>query len=178
MRKMAGPRGHIRRDGRPASIAADMADARGIAGRSGRNTDRSLSQPAPSDSSSPALDENSRPPSGKLLVIGFVGGLFSGALGVGGGIVMVPLLVGFLAVAQRHAHAVSLGAIVPISLVGLLPYGLAGSVHVAAGLALGAGGIVGARGGARLLVVTPERALKLSFGLLMCAAAGLLVLRA
>ncbi len=118
-----------------------------------------------------------RPPIGKLLGIGLIGGLFSGAMGVGGGIVMVPLLVGFFAVAQRHAHAVSLGAIVPISLIGLVPYGLAGSIHVGAGLALGAGGIVGARGGARLLVLTSERALKLSFGVLMCAAGCLLVVR-
>ena len=154
------PSGHMGRRGRPTSIAGEMAKVRRRVDPSRRST--AYAQPA----------------TVKLLLIGFVGGGFSGALGVGGGIVMVPLLVGFLAVAQRHAHAVSLGAIVPISLVGLLVYGLAGSIDLSAGVALGAGGVVGARGGARLLVASPERALKLSFGLLMCASAGLLVLRA
>lgn len=152
--------GHMSRRGRPTSIAGEMAKVRRTVDLSRRST------------------ACSRPATVKLLLIGFVGGAFSGALGVGGGIVMVPLLVGFLAVAQRHAHAVSLGAIVPISLVGLLVYGLAGSIDLAAGVALGAGGVVGARGGARLLIMSPERALKLSFGFLMCASAGLLVLRA
>src|SRR3954470_9576353 len=47
----------------------------------------------------------------KLLAIGLGGGLLSGLLGVGGGIVMVPLLVLWAAYSQRDAHAISLGAI-------------------------------------------------------------------
>ena len=51
----------------------------------------------------------------RLGVIGICGGLLSGLLGVGGGVIMVPLLVFWGRYAQRDAHAASLGAIIPIS---------------------------------------------------------------
>ena len=41
----------------------------------------------------------------RLFAIGIGGGLLSGLLGVGGGIVMVPLLVLWAGYAQREAHA-------------------------------------------------------------------------
>src|SRR5215467_6876606 len=65
----------------------------------------------------------------KLLVIGLGGGLLSGLLGVGGGVVMVPLLVLWAGYAQREAHAMSLGAIIPISMAGIATYGVAGEVR-------------------------------------------------
>src|SRR2546425_6309607 len=80
----------------------------------------------------------------KLVAIGLGGGLLSGLLGVGGGIVMVPLLVLWAAYSQRDAHAISLGAIIPISIAGIATYGVAGggrggtAVAPAAGAGLGA----------------------------------------
>ena len=65
----------------------------------------------------------------RLLAIGIGGGLLSGLLGVGGGIIMVPLLVLWAGYAQREAHAMSLGAIIPISIAGIATYGIAGEVH-------------------------------------------------
>src|SRR3954468_10226569 len=65
----------------------------------------------------------------KLVAIGLGGGLLSGLLGVGGGIVMVPLLVLWAAYSQRDAHAISLGAIIPISIAGIATYGVAGEVR-------------------------------------------------
>ncbi|MFW8746156.1 TSUP family transporter, partial [Mesorhizobium japonicum] len=50
-----------------------------------------------------------------LLVIGVLGGILSGLFGVGGGIIMVPLLTMFAGMDQRHASATSLIAIVPTS---------------------------------------------------------------
>ena len=41
----------------------------------------------------------------ELVAIGVLGGLLSGLLGVGGGIVMVPLLVFWARYGQRDAHA-------------------------------------------------------------------------
>src|SRR3954467_14004346 len=100
----------------------------------------------------------------RLLVIGVVAGLLSGLLGVGGGIVMVPLLVLWAGYGQREAHATSLGAIVPISLAGVLTYGIAGPVRVPAAAALAVGSVAGARVGAGLLARLNERALKSLFG--------------
>jgi uncharacterized membrane protein YfcA len=102
---------------------------------------------------------------------GLLGGLLSGLLGIGGGTVMVPLLVLWTGRSQRDAHAISLGAIIPISLAAVVVYGGAGQVDVPYAAALCAGSIVGARAGAKLLARAPERALKAAFGSFMLIAA-------
>jgi uncharacterized protein len=107
----------------------------------------------------------------KLLVIGVVGGLLSGLLGVGGGIIMVPLLVYWAAYGQRDAHAMSLGAIIPISIAGIATYGVAGQVHWVDALGLAAGSILGARIGAGALTRIDERLLKIVFGLFLVGVA-------
>ena len=114
----------------------------------------------------------------KLLVIGLIGGLLSGLLGVGGGVIMVPLLVLWAAYGQRDAHAMSLGAIIPISIAGIATYGVAGEVHWWAALGLAAGAIVGARLGAGFLARIDERLLKIIFGVFLVGVAILMGVRA
>jgi hypothetical protein len=113
----------------------------------------------------------------KLIAIGLGGGLLSGLLGVGGGIVMVPLLVLWAGFAQRDAHATSLGAIIPISIAGIVTYGAAGEVRYGTALALAAGSVLGAPIGARLLSRMDERMLKLVFGVFLIAVSVLLGVR-
>jgi uncharacterized membrane protein YfcA len=113
----------------------------------------------------------------ELAAIGAFGGVLSGLLGVGGGIVMVPLLVLRAGYRQRDAHAMSLGAIIPISLASVVTYGAAGEVRFAYALALAVGSVVGARVGAGLLARIRERPLKLVFGVFLGAVAVLLVLK-
>jgi uncharacterized protein len=110
----------------------------------------------------------------KLLAIGLGGGLLSGLLGVGGGIVMVPLLVLWAAYSQRDAHAISLGAIIPISIAGIATYGAAGEVRYWQAIGLAAGSIVGAPIGAGLLARIDERLLKIVFGTFLVGVAVLL----
>jgi len=110
----------------------------------------------------------------KLVAIGLGGGVLSGLLGVGGGIVMVPLLVLWVGYGQRDAHAVSLGAIIPISVAGIATYGLAGEVRYWQALGLAAGSIVGARVGAEFLARIDERLLKVVFGTFLVGVAALL----
>jgi hypothetical protein len=110
----------------------------------------------------------------ELIVIGILGGLLSGLLGVGGGIVMVPLLVLWARYGQREAHAASLGAIIPISIAGIATYGIAGQVKVGPAIALAVGSVFGARVGAGLLVGIDERLLKIVFGLFLVGVAVLL----
>src|SRR4029079_18920413 len=110
----------------------------------------------------------------KLLAIGIGGGVLSGLLGVEGGIVMVPLLVLWAGYAQREAHAISLGAIIPISVAGIATYGVAGEVRWWYALGLAAGSIVGARIGAGILARIGERLLKVVFGVFLVAVAALL----
>lgn len=110
----------------------------------------------------------------KLLAIGFGGGVLSGLLGVGGGVVMVPLLVLWARYPQREAHAMSLGAIIPISVAGIATYGVAGQVRYWEALGLVAGSVMGARLGARLLVAIDETLLKVVFGVFLVGVAALL----
>ncbi|MFN2490688.1 MAG: sulfite exporter TauE/SafE family protein [Actinomycetota bacterium] len=104
------------------------------------------------------------------LLFGLTAGVASGLLGVGGGIVMVPLLtlVGFT---QHRAHATSLAAIVPIAAVGAATFAFAGEVDYAVAAALAAGSLVGAPIGARVMARAGEGPLKVMFGVLMLAVA-------
>jgi len=113
----------------------------------------------------------------ELVVIGVLGGVLSGLLGVGGGIVMVPLLVLWAHYGQRDAHAASLGAIIPISIAGIATYGAAGQVRLGPAAALAAGSILGAQLGAGILARLDERILRSVFGLFLVAVAVVMVVR-
>ena len=90
----------------------------------------------------------------------------SGLLGVGGGIVMVPLLVWLCSFEQKNAHATSLGAIIPIAAAGAAVYAIGVSVDLAAASVLAVGGIAGAPVGAKLLSLSSDPWLKIGFGVL------------
>lgn len=86
-----------------------------------------------------------------LLATGILGGFMSGAFGVGGGIIMVPMLIWFLGMDQRRASATSLAAIVPTAVAGTVTYALHGEVDwLVAGL-IAIGGISGSFLGTHLL---------------------------
>lgn len=101
--------------------------------------------------------------------IGAAGGLASGLLGVGGGIVMVPLLVAAAGLGQREAHATSLAAIVPVALAGAATFAAAGHIEGGPAILLAAGALAGAPVGARILAAADETALRLGFGLFAIA---------
>ena len=104
-----------------------------------------------------------------LLAVGVVAGLLSGLLGVGGGIIIVPLLTGLLHFDQHRAHAHSLAAIVLIAISGAATFAVAGEIDVAIGLALGVGGVAGSTVGAHLMHRMSRSALRGVFGLIMIA---------
>lgn len=114
----------------------------------------------------------------ELLGIGVSGGLLSGLLGVGGGVIMVPLLVLWGGYGQRNAHATSLGAIIPISVAGIITYGIAGQVDWTAAAALAAGAVAGALIGAGMLARMNERTLRIVFGCFLVAVSIAMGLRA
>jgi uncharacterized protein len=86
----------------------------------------------------------------RLILIGLVAGLFSALFGVGGGIVIVPLLLLYLAFSERPAMATSLVAIGVISAVGAVSYGLHGDLKPGAAMLVGLPGAVGAVAGTAL----------------------------
>ncbi|TBH16529.1 sulfite exporter TauE/SafE family protein [Thermus thermamylovorans] len=110
-------------------------------------------------------------------VVGLMGGAFGGLVGLGGGVVMVPLMVGVLGLSQHKAHGTSLVAVFFTGLMGSLAYGLQGSLNPKAALLLAATAILTARLGARYAHRLPERDLKRDFGLFLVAVSLLLLLR-
>ncbi len=87
----------------------------------------------------------------RLVLVGAAGGLLSGAFGVGGGILMVPLLITFAGMDQRRASATSLAAIIPAAIAGSITYFANGQIDLLAALFVAIGGIVGSWIGAWLL---------------------------
>jgi len=101
---------------------------------------------------------------GTFLAIGVVAGLISGLLGIGGGLVMVPAMAGFLGMPLRRALGTSLAAIVGMVVPGTIVHAVLGNIDwlVAAFAALGA--VPGARLGAWIALGTKERTLRLLVG--------------
>jgi len=98
-----------------------------------------------------------------FLLIGAVGGFMAGLFGVGGGVVMVPLLVMFAKLTQRIAAGTSLAVIIPTALAGSLSYAIDGNVDWLAALIIAAGSIGGAQIGTYLLNKLRQRTLVYSF---------------
>ena len=99
----------------------------------------------------------------KLAAIGLLGGFFSGMFGVGGGIVLVPLLVLVLRMPQRLASGTSLAAILPTAVAGTIGYAVQGSVDWVAAALLAAGAIAGSLLGTWLLAKLPQTVLRWMF---------------
>ena len=108
------------------------------------------------------------------LALGLAAGVLSGALGVGGGILFVPALVG-LGLGQVEAAATSLLAIVPTAGVAVLRHHAYGTVRLRAAALLGLGSIVGVEVGARIATALPEEVLRRLFAVLLLLVAGQLV---
>jgi hypothetical protein len=105
----------------------------------------------------------------KLVLIGLAAGLLSGGFGVGGGIILVPLLLA-VQMDRHRAHATSLASIFPIAVAGAISFGLSGEVNYGLGVAVGLGGVVGSMIGASLMNRLSTRSLAIFFGLVILAA--------
>lgn len=99
-----------------------------------------------------------------VALIGGLAGIMSGLLGVGGGVVIVPLLVLFVGFSQHQAHATSLAAVIPIASVGALTYAWEGEIHFGYAALFAVGSLVGAPLGARLMSRMSESRLRTVFG--------------
>ena len=96
--------------------------------------------------------------------IGAVAGFVSGLLGIGGGLVMVPLLAGWLGMPLKRALGTSLLVIVALVVPGTIVHSALGHIDWGICLALVVGGVPGARLGAALALGAKERTLRLVVG--------------
>jgi hypothetical protein len=109
-----------------------------------------------------------------LIGIGLAGGVVSGLIGVGGGIILIPLMVGLLGMSQHRAHGTSLAIIVPTACAATARYASANEIDltiVSVALALAATSVVFAAVGARLTAHINEKLLRRLFALVLLAGA-------
>jgi len=125
------------------------------------------------------LDDKLTAPSGTpprpawwvFTIIGLAGGFLSGLFGIGGGIIMLPLLSLLARMDARSAASTSLAAIFPISLAGSIGYLLLGHIDVPAGLLIAVGSMVGVAVGTAVMDRLPVTTLRWAFiGLMVLAA--------
>ncbi len=114
----------------------------------------------------------------EAVLIGLLAGVVAGLLGVGGGALFVPALTIGLGLSQLDAEATSLLAIIPVALVGALRQHGHGNVDLRTGALVGLLGAAGAAGGAALANAVSQRALEVSFALLILFVASQLARRA
>lgn len=111
------------------------------------------------------------------ILIGLAAGFFGGLVGIGGGVIMIPLMVGILKMGQHKAHGTSLVALVFTGISGAFTYALNGSVNILASVLLASTAIFTARAGARFANALPEWKLKRSFGGFLILVSLLLLLK-
>ncbi len=107
----------------------------------------------------------------KLAAIGTAAGLFSGLFGVGGGLVIVPLLILWLGYGEHEATGTSLAAIVLIALFAVVTQGLYGQVRVAEAVLIGIPAVGGVLAGTWVQQRLPPRATSGIFSVLLVAIA-------
>lgn len=107
----------------------------------------------------------------RLVLIGLVAGLFSSLFGVGGGIVIVPLLLLAARCPPHVATATSLAAIGITALAGSTRYGFEGHLHLGYAVLVGLPAAAGAVLGATLAQRVAARPLTLGFAVLLASIA-------
>lgn len=112
------------------------------------------------------------------LASGFAMGIFSAMLGVGGGILLIPILIFFFGFSQLLASGTSLAVMIPTALLAATRLTRAGLTNWPMGIRLGAGAVVGALVGAMLAFRVSGSVLQIGFALLLIAISGQMLWRA
>jgi len=103
----------------------------------------------------------------RLILIGLAAGFFSALFGVGGGVIIVPLLLLVGKFELRSASATSLAAIGLTATAGTVAYLVHGDLQADYAALVGVPAAFGALGGASLQQRLPVRTLSYAFALLL-----------
>lgn len=123
-----------------------------------------------------AIDPSTAPaaPAGRLgplVAIGLASGMFASLFGVGGGLIMVPLLIALLAYDARAATATSLAAIIYTASFSALSHGALGNVDWGLALLVGLPAMGGVALGVAVKRRVSSRALTYAFAALLVVVA-------
>jgi uncharacterized membrane protein YfcA len=108
-----------------------------------------------------------------LVSLGIVAGILSGLFGIGGGIVMVPVLISFFGMELLDANAISLAAmLLPVGIMGVITYYKAGLINVKHSLIIAIGLLCGSFVGGKIAVSIDESLLAKLYAVYLLYAAG------
>jgi uncharacterized membrane protein YfcA len=113
----------------------------------------------------------------RLALIGLVAGFFSALFGVGGGVVIVPLLLLVCHLEAREATATSLAAIGITAVSGVVAYAIHGDVDVGYAALVGIPAAVSVAGATALQQRLQTRTIELCFSAFILAVAGWLFVK-
>ena len=103
-----------------------------------------------------------------LIVIGFLAGILSGLVGVGGGILMIPLLIMFFGLTQHQAQGIALFAMLPpIGILAAMNYYKEGFVKWEYAAVIALTFVVGGYFGSKLSISLPDQTVRRVFGVVM-----------
>lgn len=111
-----------------------------------------------------------------FVLIGLLCGFLSGLLGIGGAVILIPLLTLVFGFSQQRAQGTSIGALLPpVGLFAALAYHKQGLLDVRASGLIAAGFVFGALGGASIISYIPQIWLKRVFATVLVYIAAQLV---
>ena len=113
-----------------------------------------------------------------LIIIGLMAGILSGFIGVGGGIVMIPLLILFLGLTQFQAQGTALVAMLPpIGILAALNYFKSGYVKWEYAVIIALTFVIGGYFGSKLSLSLNPSTVKRAFGIVMLIAGVKMIFR-
>lgn len=112
-----------------------------------------------------------------LILIGLLAGILSGLVGVGGGIIMVPLLVLFFSMNQHQAQGTSLAVLaIPVTALAAFNYYKQGELNIKFAVIIAVFFIIGSFFGSKLALGIDQKVLKKIFACVLILIAGKMLL--
>lgn len=105
-----------------------------------------------------------------LLLLGITAGYFSGLVGIGGGVIIVPTLVLLFGFSEHTAQGTTLALLIPpIGILAVLSYYQKGYVDIKTAIIIAAGFFIGGYIGGKMAIGLSDVILKKAFGITIIA---------
>jgi len=112
-----------------------------------------------------------------LILLGLFAGFISGVVGIGGGVIIVPLLVMLFGFTEHSAQGTTLALLIlPLGILAAMSYWQKGFIDIKAALLISAGFVIGGYFGGKYAILLSDQVLKKVFALLLIAIAVKLLL--
>jgi len=103
-----------------------------------------------------------------LILLGLFAGFISGVVGIGGGVIIVPILVMLFGYTEHTAQGTTLALLIlPLGLLAAYSYWQKGYIDIKAALLISAGFIIGGYFGGKFAVLLSDQVLKKVFAIIL-----------